>query len=205
MKYIELKQYLKDFTVFSLIDIERIDGNFHRRRLNEWQDKGYIKKVIRGYYIFSDLELDENALFEISNEIYSPSYVSFEMALSYYGLIPEGVYGITSAATHKTYKFKTAIGEFSYRTIKPALFWGYDIVKYKNKRFKIASMEKAVLDYLYINSGIKQEFDFAGIRINKESFLKQLNESKLTEFLKRFPQKTLAKKTGCFLEFIKNA
>jgi len=55
MKFLEFKNELKDFAIFSLNEIRTIDPNFHRRRLNEWQDKGYIKKVIRGYYIFSDL------------------------------------------------------------------------------------------------------------------------------------------------------
>ena len=136
MQYIELKESLKEFTIFSLADIERIDSNFYRRRLNEWQDKGYIKKIIKGYYIFSDLELSENILFEIANRIYSPSYISFEMALSYYHLIPESVYGITSASTRRTYKFKTPIAEFSYRTIKHNLFFGYNLINYGHKCFK---------------------------------------------------------------------
>src|SRR3989338_7420397 len=109
MQYTELKQALKDFTVFSLADIKSLGVIFYRRRLNEWQDKGYIKKLIRGYYIFSDLELNENVLFEIANRIYDPSYVSLEAALSYYGLIPESVYGISSVSTRRTYKFKTPV------------------------------------------------------------------------------------------------
>ncbi|MDI6736880.1 MAG: hypothetical protein QME42_11945, partial [bacterium] len=76
MRFIELKESLRGFTIFSLLDIKMIDSNFHRRRLNEWQDKGYIKKIIKGYYIFSDLELSEHLLFEIANRIYSPSYIS---------------------------------------------------------------------------------------------------------------------------------
>jgi len=90
MKFLELKNELKDFPIFSLNEIKNIDPNFYRRRLNEWQDKGYIKKVIRGYYIFSDLQLSEEILFKIANRIYSPSYVSLESALSYYHLIPVG-------------------------------------------------------------------------------------------------------------------
>jgi len=203
MQYIELKESLKEFTIFSLADIERIDSNFYRRRLNEWQDKGYIKKIIKGYYIFSDLELSENILFEIANRIYSPSYISFEMALSYYHLIPESVYGITSASTRRTYKFKTPIAEFSYRTIKHNLFFGYNLINYGHKCFKIASIEKAILDYFYINPDIKEDSDFAGIRINKDIFLKQVNKKKLYKFLEKFAQKTLAKRIKCFLEYIK--
>ncbi|GAI56933.1 unnamed protein product, partial [marine sediment metagenome] len=96
MKYLELKSELRDFTIFSLNEIRNIEPGFHRRRLNEWQDKGYIKKVVRGYYIFSDLKLSEEILFKIANRIYLPSYISLESALSYYHLIPESVYGITS-------------------------------------------------------------------------------------------------------------
>jgi len=72
MQYIELKEALKDFTIFSLNDIKKIDSRFFRSRLNEWQDKGYIKKIIKGYYIFSDLKLNEDVLFEIANRIYNP-------------------------------------------------------------------------------------------------------------------------------------
>jgi predicted transcriptional regulator of viral defense system len=205
MQYIKLKESLKGFTVFSLRDIKAIDSNFHRRRLNEWQDKNYIKKIIRGYYIFTDLQISENALFEIANKIYSPSYVSFEMALSYYHLIPESVYSITSVSTRKTYGFKTSIGQFSYRTTKPDLFFGYNLASYDNRRFKIASAEKAILDYFYINPNIKNETDFISLRINRDSFIEQIDIVKLNEFLERFAQKTLTKRINSFLEFIKNA
>jgi len=202
MQYIELKSALKDFTVFSLTDIQRIEGDFHRRRLNEWQDKGYIKKIIKGYYIFSDLKLNENVLFEIANRIYAPSYISFEMALFYYHLIPESVYGITSASTRRTYNFKTPIAEFNYRTIKPRLFFGYNLVRHNNKYFKIASMEKAILDYFYLNPNIKREPDFASLRINRDLFFKQIDKERLNKFLNKFAKKTLTKRINSFMKFL---
>lgn len=202
MQYIELKEALKNFTIFSINDIKSIDKSFFRVRLNEWQDKGYIKKIIKGYYIFSDLELSENTLFEIANRIYSPSYISFEMALSYYHLIPESVYGITSASTRRTYNFKTPIAEFSYKTIKKHLFFGYNLVKHNNKYFKIASMEKAILDYFYLNPNIEKESDFASLRVNGELFLEQVDDEKLNKFLSKFAKKTLAKRINSFLKFL---
>jgi len=36
--------------------------------------KGVHKKIIRGHYIFSDLEIDENVLFVIANKIYKPNF-----------------------------------------------------------------------------------------------------------------------------------
>ncbi len=205
MQYIELKESLKGFTVFSLTDIERIDSHFHRRRLNEWQDKGYIKKIIKGHYAFSELELNENVLFEIANRIYPPSYISLKMALSYYHLIPESIYGITSVSTRRTYNFKTPMAEFSYKTIKQEFFFGYNLVKYDNKYFKIASIEKAILDYFYINSNVGTESDFASIRIDKDMFFNQVNEERLHTLLEKFAKKALSKRIMTFWEFMKNA
>lgn len=205
MKFLELKSELKDFTIFSLNEIRNIEPDFYRRRLNEWQDKDYIKKIICGYYIFFDLKLSEEILFKIANRIYSPSYVSLESALSYYHLIPESVYGITSISTRKTYHFRTSIGEFIYRTLKPPLFFGYDLIKFHEKYSKMACIEKALLDYFYLNPDIETEQDFESLRINKEMFFEKMNEEKLMNFLEKFNQKKLTGRINHFWSYIKNA
>ena len=205
MRYLELKESLKEFTVFSLNDIRAIDGSFHRRRLNEWQEKGYIRKIIKGYYVFSDLELNENALFEIANRIYSPSYISLEMALSHYHLIPESVYGVTSVTTRKTYRFNTEVVEFSYRTLKPALFFGFELVRYDGKIFKIAAAEKAMLDYLYLMPHLKAGEDFRSLRLDKDMFFEQVSEEKINEYLALFASKALTRRAGTLWRFLENA
>jgi len=205
MKFLELKSELRDFTIFSLNEIKNIEPGFHRRRLNEWQDKDYIKKVIRGYYIFSDLQLSEEILFKIANRVYSPSYVSLESALSYYHLIPESVYEITSISTRKTYHFRTSIGEFIYRSLKPSLFFGYNLIKFQEKYSKMASTEKALLDYFYLHSDIETEQDFDSLRINKEMFFEKMNEEKLQSFLEKFNQKKLTGRINHFWSYIRNA
>jgi len=205
MNFIEFKEKFKNFTVFSLNDIGNIEGNFRRRSLNEWQDKGYIKKVIDKYYIFSDLELNENVLFEIANRIYSPSYVSMEMALSYYHLIPESVYTVTSVTTRKTNSFDTKIGNFDYRTVKPEFYFGYSIEDYADKRYKIASIEKSILDYLYLNPGVREGEDFESLRINRDEFRDSIDPEKIYSCTSGFSQKTLKKRVDAFMEYMKNA
>ena len=181
MKFLDLKNELRDFPIFSLRDIKNIDPAFHRRRLNEWQDKGYIKKIIRGYYLFTDIDIDEEVLFKISNQIYYPSYVSLESALSYYNLIPESVYEITSISTRKTYNFKTSFGEFRFHSITPQLFFGYSLIKNKNYYVKIASIEKSLLDYFYLHPDLETIQDFGSLRINREILIEQDNEKKMKE------------------------
>jgi len=205
MQYLEFQNALKDFTVFSLADIRQAEPGFHRRRLNEWQEKGYIKKVVKGHYAFSGQELDERVLFEIANRIYAPSYVSFEMALSYYGLIPESVYGITSASTRKTSHFSTTIGEFLYRTIRPRLYFGFEIMQNKGKQFKIAQPEKAFLDLLYIKTKLREAPDFAGMRVDSKVFLKLMDRGKVNRYLAVFGQKSLQRRADGFWEYITHA
>ena len=198
MVYIEFRKILGAFTVFSLADIRQADPAFHRRRLNEWQEKNYIRKVIRGYYVFADTPLNELALFEIANRIYAPSYVSFEMALAYYGLIPESVYGITSASTRKTSHFKTGIGAFIYRTIQPKLYFGFDLLKNNEKLFKLASPEKAFLDLFYIKTELRDAASFETLRVNRETFLKLINRRKMNDYLGVYGQLSLKRRINNF-------
>ncbi len=206
MQYLKFRELFKDFTVFSLADISSADPYFHRRRLNNWQEKGYLKKIINGYYVFSDLPIDENTLFEIANRIYSPSYVSLEMAFSHYGFIPEAVYGITSATTRVTRTFPTEAATFIYRSLTPRLFFGYDIIEYgAQKHFNLASPEKAVLDFLYFNPSLNKTGDFSDLRFNKDVFLQKVKEAVLFEYLHRFEHKSLSKRVKLFWRVMNNA
>ena len=206
MRFLQFKDLFKDFTVFSLNDIRSVDPGFHRRRLNEWQEKGYLSKIIKGYYRFSDGMLNENVLFETANRIYAPSYISFEKALSFYGLIPEAVYGITSTTTRRTRSFSTQIGDFIYRTVTPRLFFGYQIVEYHGgKCFSMASPEKAILDYFYLTPFLKDPEGFESLRINREVFRERLRKATLFGYLERFGQQALTRRITAFWGFMNHA
>ncbi len=202
LNFIHFKNSLRDFPVFSIADIRAAHGGFDRRRLSEWQKKGYIKKIVKGYYLFSDIEMDEGLLLAIANKIYKPSYISFETAMSHYRLIPESIYMITSASTKRTSLFETPLVRFSYRTIKPALFFGYSLLP---GGIKMAFMEKAILDYFYINPALRTEDDFASLRINREEMLNRFNKKQLTDYMRRFSQKRLSKRMEHFLEWMEYA
>jgi predicted transcriptional regulator of viral defense system len=202
MNYLSFKEQLKDFISFSLADVRKIDAGFDLRRLSEWQEKGYIKMIRRGHYVFSDLQVNETVLFLMANKTYAPSYVSMEMALFYYNFIPESVYGVTSASSRKTNRFVTSFGEFIYHHIKPQLMFGYHLVSYRGLNFKIAEPEKAILDYFYLNAHLNTEDDFAGLRINGEEFKEQTNTDKLERYLAAFGNKRLEKRLTNFLTYI---
>ncbi len=202
MVFLALQEKLKDFIVFNLNDIRKIDAGFDLRRLSEWQEKGYIKMIRRGHYAFAGLQMNESVLFLMANKIYAPSYVSLEMALSHYSLIPESVYGITSVATRKTNHFQSDYGEFMYRHIKPQLMFGYALIGYQGQTYKIAEVEKAILDYFYLNPHLSSEHDFDGLRFNAGEFSRQADRNKLSSYLNAFGNKSLTKRVNKFLRHI---
>jgi len=205
MQYIDFKNKLKEFTVFSLNDIRKIEADFDLRRLNEWAGKNYIKYIRRGYYIFSDLEINEQVLFLIANTIYKPSYVSLEMAFSLYNLIPETVYGITSVTSRKTNHFKTDAGSFIYKHIKSELMFGCELREYKNHRYRVAEIEKALLDYLYLNPHIEDTKDFEGLRFNVSEFKMRADMNKLQKYLEAIHSKALSARVNKFISYMEHA
>ena len=118
--------------------------------------------------------------YRLANTICSPSYLSFEFALSYHGLIPEAVYNFTSATFEKKKKkeFKTPFGTFTYRDVPSAAYpYGIECVSENGYTFQIASPEKALCDELYIQSPVisqreLKELLFDGLRIDWELFCK---------------------------------
>lgn len=198
MRYPEFELLFRKFIIFSLNDIRTIAGNFDRRRLTEWQKKGYIRKIINGFYAFSDRDLNDDDLVIIGSRIYNPAYVSFETALSRYSLIPETVFGITCATSLKTNRFKTPLGVFSYRSLHPRLFFGFRIFPQGGR---LAFMEKSLLDYFYLNTTIATPSDFESLRFNKAVFLEQYDKSRLRKYLTRFDQHRLSTRIETFIDW----
>jgi hypothetical protein len=188
-----LQEAFRDFTVFSIRDIRRLDPSFHRRRLTEWQAKGYIRKVIKGHYILADRPVDESALFEIANRIYRPSYISLESALAHYQLIPESAFGVTSVSTRRSYLFSGSLADFRFRTVKPDLFFGYEIVF------------ERVLDFLYLNPGIGSPADFESLRLDFLRFRETVSLRAFTTAAKRFPGRAFGFRADRFLAFIRES
>jgi predicted transcriptional regulator of viral defense system len=167
----------------------------------EWQQKGYLLKVKRGYYCFNERNQGEQFLYFTANKIYSPSYISFESALAYYNLIPEGVFTLTSATTKNTANYASTIGDFSYRHIKSDLFFGYKLLNEKNFTIKIAEPEKVILDYFYINK-INSTEEIEALRFNEIVGNEIIRFDKLQAYQNVFNSKILDNRIRMFTQII---
>jgi predicted transcriptional regulator of viral defense system len=195
------KSHFEEFKVFSVQDILKWNSAFDSRRLVEWQDKGYIKKIVNRWYMFSNQKRSLQLDFLVANRIYSPSYISFHSAWAFYGLIPEGVYAITSAASLKTNTFNTDVGTFTYRHIKPSLMFGYRLVEVEGShQCKIAEPEKLLLDHLYLHAELKSIEDFESIRLNQTLLKEKINPTKLAGYLSLFNNRALEKRVKAFIK-----
>ena len=151
-------------------------SNLYQKINNECK-KGILVKIKRGLYS-DDLYNDKEV---IANICYNPSYISFEYALSYYGIIPEFVSTFTSATfgkkNNKIYHMKDFT--FDYRSVPDEVFpMGILILKNsKDISYKIASKEKALCDLLYSKYPVRSIKDlktllFEDMRIDENEFLK---------------------------------
>src|SRR5690606_36660372 len=85
-------------------------------KIDELVKTGQITMLKNGMYIpGAKLNIARPEPFLVANHLWGPSYVSLEAALSYWGLIPERVYEISSVTLKSTKTFTTEIGRFSYQ------------------------------------------------------------------------------------------
>lgn len=160
---------------------ENYDPNIFKR----WMDEGRVEKLRNGVYLNKKFELKGNLdQFIIARDLYQPSYVSMISALRYYNFIPETVYEVTSITTQKTNSFTNAIGRFSYRSIKPELYWGYKTVPWHGGYYNIASPEKTLLDLAYLEPNFSDREWLEGMRFDAEEMLITLDLSLMAFYAK---------------------
>lgn len=119
--------------------------------------KGELIRLKKGVYTFGqDYQVNPIDIISVANTLYVPSYVSYDYALSYYGLIPERVYEVSSATLRGKKSFETDLGRFSYKPVPLQAYaigvdWLYDSV---NGGKLIATPEKALCDKIRADRGI---------------------------------------------------
>ncbi len=209
MKYIEFKTRFQKAPIIISKDAEKQVSNkqVFRNQLNRWHKKGLIVKLKRGVYLLNENDRKNTpGLMFIANQLYNPSYISLESALSYYDLIPERVADVTSVSTRKTAHFENKLGLFAYQQIKPGAFRGFRLTKDENEMpLLLAEPEKAIVDFLYLNLSrfskkFKEQFNFS-YRFQNTELLK---ENRLLEMAELFKNRKLIKVIEALIAFIKS-
>lgn len=157
MNYRAFKEQVQNFPVIhrQSLDMLSRDDKSLGNQMVRWQKKGLINRLRKGLYILGGNERRINpSRYFVAAQIYAPSYISCETALSYYDMIPERVVEIISVTTRKTMLFENELGRFRYRHLAPSKFIGF--INERDEEglpFFIAEPEKAILDLLFLNAG----------------------------------------------------
>lgn len=154
----------KGISLFTVKDAKKI---FRRQKentlyklLQRLENKNVIKRVKTGKYLFTFKEISD---FELANFLIVPSYVSLESALSFYGILSQFPYTISSVTSQKNKNIIYQDKEYEYDHIGTRYFFGF----IKKDNFLIASPEKALLDELYFMSKGLRKLDLKELELNK--------------------------------------
>jgi len=188
----------KDYPLFKYVNLLKWFPNDKeqtiKQNLKSWVKKELLERIIKGVYKLKETEIKEEFL--LASYFDESSYVSLESALSFYGMIPEYPYSITSVTIKKTKKFTTNYGIFSYRKIKSDLFFGFKLIAGDNYLYRLATPEKALFDFIYLNKKeIKNPDYFKEMRLtlpqdiswkNLLSLLSHLKNKVIVSYLKSY-------------------
>lgn len=182
----EEKAVEKGLKVFSPREVSLffdVDPRAARGFLGYNTKRGFIIKLKGGVYVIKkNLPSD----FLIANKLYEPSYISLSTALSFYHLIPETVYSVTSATPKPTREFGALGRIFSYNRIKKEAFTGYEPREISGETVLVATPEKAVADFLYFVSLGRRSY-------NDRLKIGQVDKKKLWEMAKLFGSRRFLK------------
>lgn len=187
MTFIHFLQLIKEkkFETFTPYDLER-SFDISKKSISKFLHRGVKEKFFirakRGLYLFTEKQA-EFQLF-LANKLYRPSYLSFDWALSYYHIIPESIYSITSATTKSTREFFLNEQLYQYFTLKQKAFTGYRPKDVGGKIVLLADSEKALTDYLYFVCLGKR-------KLNDRMDLADLNKKRVLYYAKLYDRPKL--------------
>ena len=184
--YVQQSLQAKGIRLFSPSDFQRVFGVSLRAAqefIKDHHDDLFLKIRNGLYALRADLPAEE----AIANRLYPPSYISFEYALSRYGIIPESVYTITSATTRITREFIVNNKSFAYSRIKKQAYRGYKTEKIGGLTVLIAEPEKALADYLYF-------VDLKKKTLNERLNVRKVKKKTVIGYAKLFGRSSLLKR-----------
>jgi len=167
-----------DKPYFSPADLEKLLGQKRPAlyvTLNRLVRYGVLVRLRQGVY---QVALRAADLPRIANQLVYPSYLSFESALSRYGILSQVPYVLTFATVHRSRDLTLGDTVVEFHQLKRDLFFGYMLAG----GLYVAEPEKALLDQLYmVTRGL------SSLTLD-ELDLSSLDSERLRAYAARFPE-----------------
>lgn len=141
----------------------RITSQAAQGRIKRAVRAGSLLPLKRGLYLNAGTymhESDRVGLAEcIASKLNVDSYISLEYMLQKYEILPpqeSPLPLITSVSVRQTPDFRNVAGNFIYKNVKSACYFGFEEVTFRDQPYRVATKAKALFDYLYL----RPEFGF---------------------------------------------
>lgn len=161
--------YRSGQTVFRLKDIALLAGESNFQSLNKRINYLVLKKDLinlrKGIYALYNYNNEE-----LSSKIFTPSYLSIDYVLQKEGIIFQYSQAYTSIS-YLSRAVEAGNSTFVFRKIKNEILINTEGINIQKNGTGIASPERALLDYLYLNG--ESYFDNLNV-INKQKIIKLL-------------------------------
>ncbi|MFH1721720.1 MAG: hypothetical protein ABH950_03840 [Candidatus Altiarchaeota archaeon] len=149
-----------------LLNKPRAIVNVYASRLVE---KGLATRALRGRISFTDDD------FVVASQLFEPAYVSMTSALNFHNIITQ-VPAYVECVSPKNSRRYEHLG-IIYHKIPPSLFFGYEKHKKSESYAFVATPEKALIDWVYLNQPPPSIID---------EIRKNLNDEKLQQYIDQF-------------------
>jgi predicted transcriptional regulator of viral defense system len=122
--------------------------------LDKLRCQKFVEKIERGKWVLKSPSFDP---LQAAEFITAPmeSYISLQTALFHHGMIEQIPARIYSVTVSRTRLVRTPFGIYSFHHCHPAFFTGHEYIK---PFLKIASPEKALVDYFYFAPTKSRQF-----------------------------------------------
>ncbi|MFH1838360.1 MAG: hypothetical protein ABH808_02610 [Candidatus Kuenenbacteria bacterium] len=164
---------------------------------------GWFLRIKKGFYIIienlSSRSISDISLLTISQALNKNSYISLDVALNYYGMFDQYAKNITAInlKISKNYKFQN--NNFKFVKINKKYYFGFTQVRVDGKIINIATKEKALLDYLYLDNS----FYSANLVFEKlKEYKNDIDFNRLQEYVLKFGI-SIQRKIGLLLDELK--
>jgi len=197
MNWNEFRGHFHSLGCFEYNQVFAWRPDFSPDNLVRWTRRGYLVRLRKGMYAFPEFRSVDGAAAYCAGRMYRPSYVSLHSALAFYGAIPEAVVQITSVTALKTASFKNAFGDFSYKSVREDLMFGYAPRPIGGGLFAAyASLEKALLDLLYLYPACQSEAELVELRLDEDVLRHSVEWPLLEAALARIGSKALDRRVN---------
>lgn len=182
MKYVrELREHFREAPAFTLLDLKvflkakGISEGYLHVLVHNLLARGELKRIARGVFTFRDDA-------QVAGFGFTPFYYGLQDALSLRNLWEQESNPVVITPRKVRGGVREFLGRnYLVRRISPAMFFGFEMLRYADFWIPVSDAEKTLIDFAYFKEPLSGEA-LEGLR-------KRIDRKKLADYLKRCPRR----------------